>query len=117
MLGKVVQCSLVSLPWTSTVAPGGIVPEFGRTQYCLGAVVLTCEEVSSDIHRMLQFDRTLNASGVALELLSFNVSVTSLLKGPVDSMLGQLLSEETRRCTSEAELLRFQADRHVVCCD
>lgn len=28
-------------PWTSTVSPGSILPEFGRTQYCLGAVVLT----------------------------------------------------------------------------
>lgn len=30
-----------SAPWTRTVSPGSILPEFGRTQYCFGAVVFT----------------------------------------------------------------------------
>ena len=27
----------------------GVLPEFGRTQYCFGAVVLTCESVSINL--------------------------------------------------------------------
>lgn len=39
------KTGMISVPCTSTDPPGGIVPEFGRTQYCFGAVVLTCEGV------------------------------------------------------------------------
>lgn len=58
----------------------------------------------------------MKATGAVLEvLLSFKVSVTSLLKGPNRRRLVTRPITRMGGRTSEAELLRFQADRHVVC--
>lgn len=50
---------------------------------------------------LLRATLTLNATGAELELLSFNVSVTSLLKGP-DSMLDLFSELQKNRHTPEA---------------
>lgn len=36
-------------PCTSTVSPGSILPEFGLTQYCFGAVVLTLYTIGCEL--------------------------------------------------------------------
>ena len=71
-----------SKTWTSTVSPGSILPEFGLTQYCFGAVVLT-----------------LYATACWFELLvTLSVRLTSCVRGPACrvSLVSSTLLERMR---------------------
>lgn len=74
------------VPVTSTSRPGSIAPEFGLTQYCLGAVVLTyVRRRQRSAHRIYPPPRpspTLNATGVLLGFLMRNIWATSAVNGP-----------------------------------
>jgi hypothetical protein len=65
-------------PWTSTLLPGSTRPEFGRTQYCFGAVVFT-----------------LKAIGCAFGLRTVRVRLTSVVSGP--ERKPKLSGEDTQR--------------------
>ena len=109
-----------ALPWTSSSAPGSMRPALGRTQYCLGAVVLT-----------------LKAIGVSERLRIRRVSLIGSVKGPRDTWHqeenqvrgclarlnrgGQKRSSSSHYCgwvtlTAEGQLAgRLELDGHVGC--